>query len=229
MIPSLRSPRHHLALVAAAMTLMGCAGADGRAAATARLQATPDQWDAALPAVLTAGSSAAPHLIAGLETTPEAPGAQAATFALGRVGDVAAVPLLAARLNRAEDHAYEAAIALGRLGEAAALEPLRAAATDRSQTPRVRAAAACSLLDLGDVGTAMPLLQAVLLLGTPHDRQLAAQHGFVRQDRWALERWLAIEAIARNSGGERFGLDPDAPWPQLRDGVARWVEFVRSR
>jgi hypothetical protein len=84
-----------------------------------------------------------------------------------------------------------------------------------------RTAAACALLDLGDRDAALPFLEAVLLAGSPAGVAPAREHVLPEQTRWALERYMAIAAVARCTGGETFGLDPDASWPRMAAAVER--------
>ena len=188
----------------------------------------PERWSETLPAVLVLGPRAAPPLSRALAAKPEAAGRQAALCALGELGNREAVPFLIEQATGDRAHAYEAALALGKLGDPRAVAPLRDLAAAPSRDITVRTAAACALLDLGHDDDAAPLLQAVLLAGTPYGEDSALQCSLPRKSRWALERVLVIDAIARFTGGETFGLDPDASWPRLRDGAQRFAEHIAA-
>ena len=57
---------------------------------------------------------------------------------------------------------------------------------------------------------------------------LGTVHGLPEKSRWALERTLAIDAIARFADGERFGLDADAAWPRLKVGAEAFERYVHD-
>lgn len=196
---------------------------------TALVQSPPAQWVETLPPVLALGPPAVGDLIGSLRDAPEAPGRQAALCALGELGNAEAVPFLIEQAVADEAYAYEAALALGRLGDATATAALRDLTTDHESTVTTRTAAACALLDLGASNDAVPLLCAVLLADTPFGLEEGERHGLPSKSQWALERQIAIDAIARYSGGETFGLDPDSSWPRLRDGVLAFRQHLRDR
>ncbi len=198
---------------------------DGSAAARRLLLAGPDEWPDAMRAVLAEGD--APALADALQALPGAPGSQAALFTLGELGDRTAAEVLLAHLRRAPPLGPEAALSLGRIGAADAAPALRAAAADRTVAATTRAAAACALLDLGERREAQPMLCAVLVAGTPYAAE-HGEHGLPDRQRWALERQMVIATLQRHCGTD-FGLDPDAPWPVLRDGARRAAEHLASR
>jgi len=212
------------------LVLTACAGSGHIEQACLELvNSPPDGWGRAYPRVIESGTEATAPLIDALRAAPTAPGRQAALFALGELGDRSAVGFLIAEAAAGNDHGFEAALALGKLGDDSATEPLRDLMLDPSQDVTARTAAACALLDLGATDEAVPLLSAVLLAGTPYGRDQASQHGLPSKSRWALERQIAIDAIARASGGQTFGLDPDSSWPRLADGVRAWREYLQKR
>ena len=193
------------------------------------VSSAPSDWQRTLPPVLAAGPGEAPALIAALRDATDAPGRQAALFALGELGGDGAAEYLIEQVASDGAFAYEAALALGKLKATGAIEPLTAAAADAHRATTTRTAAACALLDLGATRQALPLLTAVLLAGTPDGRELGTAHGLPDKPRWALERNLGIAAVQRYAGGNDFGLDADSSWPRLRSGVDAFLDYVRER
>ncbi len=193
--------------------------------------APPSQWAGPFAAVVDLGPRASRPLAERLLQQLDAPGAQAAACALGVLGDPSVTPVLRRLVagQHAEVVAAEAALALGRLRDAAAVDLLTQVAGDPTRDVTTRTAAACALLELGEVQRALPLLQAVLLADAPQGRALASQHALPERPRWVLERHLVIAAIRRHTGGETFGLDTDASWPRLAEGTARFVAWVEER
>ena len=190
--------------------------------------ASPGSWQDSLPPVLALGRGAATPLAEALSASPDGPGAQAALCALGELGNRDAVPLLVQWIIEDRPHAYEAALSLGKLGDERVTPTLQKCADDASRDSVTRTAAACALLDLGQVEAATPLLHAVLVAGTPYGGDLGTVHGLPEKSRWALERTLAIDAIARFADGERFGLDADAAWPRLKVGAEAFERYVHD-
>ena len=158
------------------------------------------------------------------------PGADAALGGFGGFFDPAAAGYLQELVESNGADATEAALALGRLGDRRAIPLLVTTVQNHTLAVGTRTAAACALLDLNEPTPAVPLLRAVLLAATPYERE-PEQQGLPRKGppRWAYERYMAIEAIRRFSGGKTFGLDEDAPWPRLRDGVAAFERFMQER
>lgn len=192
----------------------------GRVAAL--LRATPDQWAAAVPPVVSGGSAVAPLLLQGLQRQPDAPGAQAAIAVLGQIGDDAATPFLMAQVERRGETAVEAALALGALRTAPAVDLLMATMQDHLADATLRTACACALVALGNSRAAAPFVHAVLLADTPSGQALQREHGLAPKGRWALERYL-LQRTLRSVGHDDFGLDPDLPWPTLQVVAAQIV------
>lgn len=210
---------------AALTTVAACASHDPavvQAAVRDLMETQPGDWPAAGRRILAFGAEATEPLASAVQATPDSPGAQLAVGLLGRLGDRSCTRLLTdlARSDRI-DLAYEAALALGRLGDTDAKDALVAITSDRDRPVRVRVASACSLLDLGAVRAATPILYATLVAGTPFGLETQTELGFADQSRWALERGMVIAAIRRHTGGEVFDLDPESPWPRLAQNAAR--------
>ena len=180
--------------------------------------------------MLDRGRCAAPSLVRALrEASPGAPGAQAAVAVLGALHSPAARRLLEDLVRQGRSLAPEAALALGRLPRAAStVATLAAAVTDHGLDATARSAAAAALLDLRAVEPAAGLVEAVLLAATPAGAEAVRREGLPDRTRWALERHMIIEAIARLTRGERFGLDPDSPWPRLERGTRAFQRWVRE-
>lgn len=195
--------------------------------AAALVHAPPADWAERAAAVL-AHPDAGAALLEALRAQPDAPGAPCAIAALGAVGGNGARRFLTGLLSRDGEVAMEAALALGRLGDADAVPELRAAMRDRHLDAAVRTAAAAALLDLRDDAAAVPFLAAAILAGTPTGIAERERLGLPDKPRWALERTIAIDAVARRTGGVTFGLDPDATWPALADAVADMTRALRS-
>lgn len=200
-------------------------------AAFALVQSPPGQWIAAFDTVLACGAPASAALVRAVDANPHAPGAQPAVTALGCLGAHGAETLLVRLLeHQNHDLAAEAALSLARLGAQGARPRLLTTMLDREKTTYVRTAAAAALLDLGDRDRAAAFACDVLLAPTDRGRDRALELGLpVDQVRWAVERNLAIDALARAAGGESFGLDADSSWPDLAAGVERVrAHFQRS-
>jgi HEAT repeat protein len=213
------------AALACACAAPGPTEAERMACATL-LAAAPEHWPQAMRAVLELGPDGAPALIESVRSSRDAPGRQAAVAALGALRNPLAIPLLEELLAADDPQAAEAALALGRLRADRASGLLLDAAADHQRSSAVRAAAAAALLDLGHVREAMPLVRAMLLADVPSARDLSIDHGLPTRTRWALQRHMLIGAIARLTGGETFGLDPDASWPALENGVAQLDAWI---
>lgn len=199
--------------------------------AFALVQSPPGQWIPAFEAILACGTPAAAALVRAVDANPHSPGAQPAVTALGCLGDPSAAALLLRLLeHQSPDLAAEAALSLARLGVQSARPGLLTTMLDREKTTYVRTAAAAALLDLGDRDGAVAFACDVLLAPTDRGRDRARALGLpVDQVRWAVERNLAIDALARAAGGEAFGLDADASWPELAASVGRVrAHFQRS-
>ncbi len=219
------------------LLLPACGGSpasrDGTAerAAFALVQSPPGQWIPAFEAILACGTPASAALVRAVDANPHSPGAPPAVTALGCLGDLGAEALLTRLLEHQNpDLAAEAALSLARLGAQGARPGLLKTMLDREKTIYVRTAAAAALLDLGDRDRAADFACDVLLAPTDRGRDRALDLGLpVDQVRWAVERNLAIDALARAAGGEAFGLDADASWPDLAAGVERVrAHFKRS-
>ncbi len=193
------------------------------------MESTPADWVDTVPPVLALGEHAAPELVRQLRAHPDAPGRQAALCALGALGNRDASPYLIEQVRGDAPYAYEAALALGRLGDPRAAAPLRAVASDPDHDITNRAASACALLDLGDKEHAVPLIAALLVAGTSFGAAAEAEFGLPSRSRWALERSLCIDAIARYTGGDTFGLDEDASWPRLNAGATAFIDYAKRQ
>ncbi len=199
------------------------------AAVRAVIDAAPEHWEDVATACLECGQAAATPLAAELRQRPSASGAQLAVALLGRLGDSTVTPTLELLITQGHAVAAEACLALGALGSLDCVELLRGVIADHSREITVRTAAACALLDLGEVGASLPFLRCILLAGTPAGQALQTQAGVADKARWAHERLLVITAIRRHCDGEDFGLDPDNSWPQLEHGAAAFELFVNDR
>ena len=183
--------------------------------------AEPLEWLARGETVLAHGSAAVPALITELRARPGAAGAQPAIAILGALGEQRALPLLQEILRADGPHAYEAALAMGRTKVRAATSELLPVLLDPRRTPLVRAASAAALLDLGQAKEAVAFFYALFTVDTSAAGPAVREQGLSSKPRWALERNVAIDAIRRSTGGETFGLDADAPWPQLAAAAAK--------
>lgn len=192
----------------------------------------PGAWADTLPPVLELGTDAVPQLIRVIERYPGAPGVQAAIGALGNVanGDERTRRLLL-ELARDPDRrvATEAALSIGRAGTEADLPAVRALIRDQSLPARVRAAATASAIDLGDLAFAVPFVRSITLAGTDREPERRRELGLPNQTRWAYERTMLFDAIARASEGERFGLDPDLSWPQMEAAIERFEVWAKEQ
>jgi HEAT repeat protein len=153
---------------------------------------------------------------------------QPALAVLGEFVDPASAELLEAWCQSDHPHRYEAALALGAMGSRASLPMLRALHADRSADVLVRTAAACAVLDLGDVRSSVPFLHAILCAGTPQGAATSEAHALPDKARWALERRIAIDAIRRHTGGEDYDLDPDSTWPRLTAAADRFRSAMQA-
>ncbi len=211
-----------------ALTSCGCSSPDARqskgstpqteheyAELSARLTSSPPKaWVDTGPAALSRGPAIVPFLIAALEANRGAEGEQAVLGILGALPHPQTGPFLLRVFEEDSAHSSEAALSMGRLGYKLALPALRAHVANPKSEPVLRTAAAAALLDLGDLKTALPFLQAVILASTPDGIEAMTSFGLQDKARWALERTMAIAAIERHSG-QSFGLDPDLSWPDL--------------
>lgn len=197
----------------------------------ALVSAPPAVWRERWQQVHALGPDASPALIRCLREDPEGAGRQAAIHLLGQwhqanpATDTFLRELVAAR----GADAAEAALAIGRRKDRKAVPQLVATVQDRTLATAVRTAAACALLDLDEPQHAVPLMRAVLLAASPYGADLEQEQGLPHKTRWALERYMIIEAVRRFSGGDTFGLDEDAPWPKLREGTAAFMRYVDKR
>jgi hypothetical protein len=192
------------------------------------LQASPDGWAQRLPPVLVLGAPAATALVELLRADPQAPGAQAAVAALGRIGGDDAAAFLREQLAQRTELAAEAALSLGTRADAAATDALQATADDRLADATLRATCAASLLRLGVRQPVARLVRGVVLAGTPAGRDLQRELGLADKPRWAHERYLIQHAL-RQVHGDDFGLDADAPWPALVAAADRIDLFLGAR
>jgi len=197
----------------------------------ALVAAAPSSWPGHWRTVHAMGPEATPVLVRCLRENPDGPGRQAAIHLLGewRHPDATADALLQELVAAGGPDATEAALALGKRQNRNAVPLLVTTVQNHDVDITVRAAAACALLDLDEPQHAVPLMRAVLLAATPYGQQLEQEHGLPLKTRWALERYMVIEAIRRFSGGQTFGLDEDAPWPTLRDGTEEFARYVEGR
>lgn len=178
-----------------------------------------------MTAVLDRGPAAADALLRTIADEPTAPGVEAATAVLGRLGGTAARAYLAQTVDERLDHAAFAALALGDCGTAAEKAVLQAAADDRLADPLLRAGAAASLLRLGERRSLRNLVRGILLAGTPSGREHERALGLPHKPRWAYERHL-LQLAFLDTAGTDFGLDTDAPWDELArvaDRVDQWL------
>ncbi len=217
------------------LLLAACASAPDQPTATASeacralVAAAPAEWPERLPAVLALGRAAAPDLIAALQAEPGGDGGQAAVATLGRLGDPRSRPFLLELHRDRGPLATEATLALAALpadDDPVLRELLAATAADRLADPTLRTASACALVALGQRRLAAPIWRAVLLAGTPIGLPLQRELGLPDRPRWALERYLIQRQLLRTAGTD-FGLDTDAPWPDLErvtERVTRWLE-----
>lgn len=200
--------------------------------ARALLHAAPEQWGTRFAAVVARGAPMAAVLAAEVraevDAVPAPEGLHAAIGALEALGCGEARDALQAIAGGGGPAAADSALALGALPDdpesARFLETL---ATDRAQPEGARAAAAASLLRLGHGQRVRSLLHALLLAGTPAGQQLAETHGLPAKQRWALERHYLLRAM-RIRAGETFGLDTDAPWPQLEAGTQAFLAWLET-
>jgi len=190
-------------------------------AARALVDAEPQAWDQAARQFLDQDGPDAGTLLRAMRRDPAGPGMQIAVAILGKLGDARAVSVLEDLLRERSKLSSEAALALGRLPSPQSRGILRKEMLSASNSPLNRTCAAIALLDLGDVNTSLPFLHAILLAGTPYGLDSEKNYGLPDRSRWAHERYLTIEAIARHFDGETFGLDPDSSWPQLKAAADR--------
>ncbi len=167
-------------------------------------------------------------MIRAIRADRHAPGEQIAVATLGALGSAAAIPLLEEILRERSPTSSEAALALGQLPSPESADLLAETVADPSAGTVARTASACALLDLGEVDRSVPFLCAVLVAGTPEGLETNREFGLRDKTRWALERYMIIEAIRRHCGGESFGLDPDNPWPDLVRNTDRFREAMRG-
>src|SRR5690606_32950676 len=158
-------------------------------------------------------------LLDALAARPDGRGAVCAIAVLGESRDDAAREFLLASVAVGGERGREAALALGRCGDPAVIPQLVAAVSDRQLDAATRTACAAALLDLGATAEAVPFLATVILAGTPAGAAERERAGLPDRPRWALERTIAIDAIARHHG-DTFGLHPDLAWPDLEARVA---------
>jgi len=214
------------------LTAIGCQDTSLRMEpCRALVAAPPAAWTEHWRTVQALGADTTPALVRCLRENRNGPGRQAAIHLLGewRHPDPAADAYLRELLAAKGADATEAALAIGKRNDRAAVPLLVATVQDQNLAIATRTAAACTLLDFDEPQHAVPLMHAVLLAATPYGLRLEQEQGLPRKTRWALERYMVIEAIRRFSDGHTFGLDEDAPWPTLRDGTAAFVRYVKER
>lgn len=197
----------------------------------ALVAAPPAEWTEHWRTVQALGPDTAPALVRCLKEDSNGPGRQAAIHLLGewRHPDPATDTYLRELVAAKGADATEAALAIGKRNDRTAVPLLVATVQDHSLAVATRTAAACTLLDFDEPQHAVPLMRAVLLAATPYGNELEQEQGLPHKTRWALERYMIIEAVRRFSNGRTFGLDEDAPWPTLRDGTAAFVRYVKER
>ncbi len=208
-----------LALAAACASKPEAAPTAAAGLCRALLDAPPHEWHQRLPPVLALGRAGATPLLEQLHMAPLSPGAQAAVGALGNLGDPAAIPWLLQQVQARSGLGTEAALSLGRLPAPGARAVLQTTLADHGAAVDLRTACACALLELGETRDAVPFLCALFAADTNFGVAEAAAAGLGSRPRWALERQMALSAIAKACGGQTFGLDPDSPWPRLEQGV----------
>ncbi|MHC4515032.1 MAG: HEAT repeat domain-containing protein [Planctomycetota bacterium] len=191
--------------------------------------APPADWPVHWRAVHALGPRATESLVHCLRENRNGSGRQAAIHLLGERRRPAAASYLRELVQARGADATEAALALGKLPDHTATGLLVTTVQNQDLAIGTRTAAACALLDLDQPQHAVPLMRAVLLAATPYGSELEREHGLPRKTRWAYERYMVIEAVRRFSNGNTFGLDEDAPWPQLRDGSAAFTRYVEQR
>ncbi len=197
----------------------------------ALVAAPPAAWPEHWRTVHALGPDTTPALVRTLRENRSGPGRQAAIHLLGewRHPDPSADAYLRELVKAKGADATDAALAIGKRKDQAAVPLLVATVQDQNLAIATRTAAACTLLDFDEPQHAVPLMRAVLLAATPYGHQLEQEQGLPRKTRWALERYMVIEAVRRFSDGRTFGLDEDAPWPTLRDGTAAFIRYVEER
>lgn len=192
--------------------------------------ASPGDWPAHWQRVRDLGSGATPALVAALQSSPDGPGAQAGIHLLGVLGDEAARDYLEAIVVDGTDHATEAALALGKLGGEASVALLRGVVDARDAKVPTRAAAAAALVTLGHGPTIIDFLEAIFLAATPHTGETSRKHFLPRQkSRWALERYVILEALRARYPTHVWPLDEDGSWPALRDGAADLRDYLANQ
>lgn len=184
------------------------------------LHSPPTQWPEALPPTLQLGPRAAAPLANLVNGTPHAPGAPAATLAIGMLAAAEQSGLLQDLLGSSNEAvAVEAALALGRRRLAA--DTLRRIALSPSPQTLLRTAAAAGAVQTQPAPEMLGFLCDVVLAATPYGRARGEELGLpVDRPRWAAERNLASEALNAVAGRD-LGIEPDASWPELRAAVER--------
>lgn len=201
----------------------------GRDACRGLVAAPPAKWSELWPTVRAFGPEVVPSLLDAIERDPLGDGTQAGIHLLGEFGGEAARTFLEAELSRGSSLAQEAALALGQIGSEASVKPLHKVLADRTTPVTTRAAAAAALVDLGEAKSILPFLRAVFLAAGPYRGSTSKDEGLPRNKvRWALERYMIIEAFRRRYDESTFGLEEDASWPALRDGVAKLSAFLEK-
>jgi hypothetical protein len=219
--------------IALALCLTACAvsSAGDRADPCADLLASPpDEWPMRLEAAYALGPAAGPRLVERLRTGAPAPGAPAAVALLGRLGGEPAIRFLDEQVQDRTDLAVEAALALGELHASGASATLRAAAQDQLADATLRTAAACALVRCGQPAVAAPLLQAVVLAGTPAGQESGRRLGLPVRPRWAHERYLVQRLLQQEGAAElAASFDTDSPWSTLEQVAPRIGAWLARR
>jgi len=202
--------------------------ADLRGPCTRLVAAPPHEWGTLLAELHDAGAAAEAPLLDALQRDPTAPGAQAATALLGRIGGTASRDFCVEQLDERTPLACEAALALGELPPGAEAT-LRACVNDHLRAADVRTAAACALARHGDTSTAPAFLAAIVRAGTAAGRADEPTLGIPNKARWALERYFVKRTLQQLGHTDLADeLDPDAPWPNLESLAPKVRERLQT-
>lgn len=241
--PFRRQPRAWATLIGAALgtVLASCTGSPSipvdpeevtpptLPACRALVAAAPADWPARWRAVKPHGAAVAPQLIRALQDNPEGPGAQAAIHLLGQLGAAGSREFLEDVLDDGNALGAEAALALGRLAAPASAAALRRAVDSPIYPITTRVAAAAGLVRMGRGKSVVGFLQAVFLAASPYGAASTRRHGIpAKKSRWALERYMVIEALRARYPTQGFDLDEDSSWPAMRDAAAKMAAFLEN-
>ena len=226
-----------LAVTAISVPLIGLCGLvelSSKTAAAKVLAAEPASWANAarvFRADLTPSKGA--DLMELLVASPSAPGAQVALALVAEsVPDDLANSFLQEWLHERRPYGHEAALALSRLeptpARAAFLDGIFA---DSELSWTTRAAALAGAIRTGGFASRIDAIRAAFLAGTAWiPPELATRFAIPSNMRQALERTMLRDALTEVVPRKLLPLiasvDPDAPWPALRQRVDRLVEAL---